>query len=105
MLTFDASAVLRAVTSIRSLELLARDVLDNPKVKSNDVVNRASARQLIKELDKFSGAIAGLDVKTTALGVIEMRKELTRRKIGIVYRMVPEWIGGIGLHPVRLTAS
>jgi hypothetical protein len=88
MLTFNGGEMVRAILALRSLEAISRNLPSKDSqgnLKKSDVINRASAKTILRHLREFKEAIAGLNVRTTNLAVVELRKHFAGSKIKITY--------------------
>ncbi len=99
MLTFDAGAILKAVTALRQIESIIRNFDDNDETatKKSDPVSPNNSQTIIRCLDEMTDALAGLQMKTTHLTVSELRPLLNAKKKKISYKAVADWMQDIGV--------
>ena len=95
MITFDASAILKAVSTLRELETIIRDLKDDDQFKSTNIVARSTANTIVKHLEIAKDAISGLNVRATALAIAELRDELVPSRLTMRNRILPEYISDI----------
>jgi hypothetical protein len=92
MISFEGAGIIKGVVALRNLENVSRNMKETDKVKPTDPLSRASARTVVSHLDRFSGTVAGLNVRATALAVAELRATLTAHKLKITHKQFGAWV-------------
>ena len=94
MLTFDGSAIVKAIVTLRNLETVAKDFDQKNKKegKSKNLVSRLTAKALRKHIREFEDAISSLNTRAAALAVDELYIRLKARKITLTYETFAELV-------------